>query len=425
MMKLKPTQKQIDFLDWEFGVFFHFGIRAFFPGHVDWDNKPMPASAFNPTHLDCKQWCRTAKNAGARYAILTCKHHDGFANWPTKYSDYSVAQSPWEGGKGDVVAEFVKACRTYKLKVGLYYSPAQWGGATKFAEGKEYDDYFINQISELLTNYGQIDYLWFDGCGSEGHEYDRDRIIKVIRDLQPGIRIFSMWDPETRWVGNEDGFADMPNRNSVLTAAFSERLQEGQWLDHPRYLPAECDMKMRTAWFDCEANEDTVKSLEELIANYDYSVGRGANLLLNIGPDCRGLLPEKDAARLLELGAEIRRRYGTPLAFSEPVEAGENVWRIESTPDGAGWNPNAVGVETVDTVIIEEDITEGEAVEEFRIMANLPCYASREICLYIGRTIGHKHICHFPLIPTGRISLVVDKAEGKPIIKSMKAYKAL
>jgi alpha-L-fucosidase len=127
-MKIKPTPKQLEFLDWEFGVFFHFGIRSFFPGHTDWDGKPMPASEFNPKKLDCKQWIRIAKKAGAKYAILTCKHHDGFANWPSKYSDYSVAQTDWEGGRGDVVDCFVKACRQYGLKVGLYYSPAQWGG---------------------------------------------------------------------------------------------------------------------------------------------------------------------------------------------------------------------------------------------------------------------------------------------------------
>ena len=161
-------------MDWEFGMFFHFGIRSFYPGHDDWDGLPMPASAFNPARLDCGSWVRAAKNAGAKYCIFVTKHHDGFANWPSKYSDYSVAQSPWKGGKGDVVKEFTDACRRYNMKVGLYYSPAQWGGTVRFDHPEEYDDYFENQVSELLTNYGTIDYLWFDGCGSENHEYDKD-----------------------------------------------------------------------------------------------------------------------------------------------------------------------------------------------------------------------------------------------------------
>ena len=158
--RIIPAKGQLEFMDWEFGVFFHFGIRSFFLGHRDWDNQPMPASAFNPDQLDCEQWIRTASEAGATYAILVCKHHDGFANWPTKYSDYSVAQTPWKDGKGDVVREYVDACRKYGLKVGLYYSPAQWGGSTSFSEAKEYDDYFIGQISELLTNYGRICLLY-------------------------------------------------------------------------------------------------------------------------------------------------------------------------------------------------------------------------------------------------------------------------
>ncbi len=420
-MKIKPTQKQLDFLDWEFGIFFHFGIRSFFPGHVDWDGKPMPASEFNPTQLDCNQWVRIAKKAGAKYCIFTCKHHDGFANWQSKYSDYSVAQSPWEGGKGDVAAEFVKACRAYKMKVGLYYSPAQWGGSVKFENPAEYDDYFINQISELLSNYGEIDYLWFDGCGSEKHEYDKERIIKAIRTLQPGIRIFAMWDPETRWVGNEDGYADMPNENSVEKAEFSVNTTEAREVGGMRYLPAECDMKLRTTWFDCEANVDTIKSVEELVGCYEYSVGRGANLLLNVGPDHRGLIPEEDAARLLEFGDEIRRRYANPLPFSEISAESETKFSISSGAEG--WNPAGVDTMLVDTCIIEEDISDGEAVSEFRVLASLPCYSSKSICVYSGKTIGHKAICRFPAIRTGKITVEILSSDGPAKIKSLKAYK--
>ena len=205
---MNEYKRQIDYLDWEFGVFFHFGIRSFYPGHKDWDGIEMPADGFNPDSLDCKQWIKIAKEAGATYAILTCKHHDGFAVWPSQYSKYSVANTPWKDGKGDVVREFVNACREYGLKVGLYYSPAQWGShAIPFSSAREYDDYFINQIGELLTEYGKIDYLWFDGCGSEGHEYDHARIINAIAEMQPEILTFCdpEWSPGVRWIGNEDG----------------------------------------------------------------------------------------------------------------------------------------------------------------------------------------------------------------------------
>ncbi len=420
-MKIKPTQKQLDFLDWEFGVFFHFGIRSFFPGHTDWDGKPMPAEKFYPEQLDCKQWVRLAKRAGARYCILTCKHHDGFANWQSKFSDYSVAQSPWENGKGDVVAEFVSACRKYAMKVGLYYSPAQWGGSVHFDNPVEYDDYFINQISELLTNYGKIDYLWFDGCGSENHEYDRNRIIKVIRTLQPEIRIFSMWDPETRWVGNEAGYADNPNNNYIDKADFSVNTDEIVRISGMRYLPAECDMMLRTSWFDCEANADMIKSVDDLVGRYEYSVGRGANLLLNVGPDSRGLIPEADATRLCEFGDEIRRRYSNPLPFDEFFKEDPDKWSI-TLPDFT-LNLGEISAELVDTCVIEEDISDGEAVLEFQIFATLPYGSCKQICVYNGKTIGHKAICRFPAMKTGKLTLKVTSSDGDVKIKSFKAFK--
>ena len=415
--KIIPSQRQLEFMDWEFGVFFHFGIRSFFKGHKDWDNRPMPADQFNPDELNCEEWIRTIKQAGATYAILTCKHHDGFANWPTKYSDYSVAHTPWRRGQGDVVREYVNACRKYGLKVGLYYSPAQWGGKTVFKEGKEYDDYFINQITELLTGYGKIDYLWFDGCGSQDHEYDRDRIIAAIRGMQPEIRIFAMWDPDSRWVGNEDGYAPLDNFNEVNYTA--ERSDGAR-----RFLPSECDFKMRSTWFDCEDNEDTIKELEELVGIYEMSVGRGANFLINIGPNRRGLLPEKDTARLLEFGEEIRRRYGEAVeGFGAPRQVGEDEFVIELpgfTTESSENDP--VKPQLVNRVVLSEDLTNGQGVTGFELWANLPAYKGKQVCLYRGDTIGHKAICLFPTMRTARITLRVTGHEGGYALSGMKAY---
>ncbi len=412
-MKSAPSEKQLSFLSWEFGVFFHFGIRSFYIGHRDWDGRPMPASGFQPESLDCNQWIRVAREAGARYAILTTKHHDGFANWPSKYSDYSVAQTPWRDGKGDVVREFVDACRRYDMKVGLYYSPAQWGGAVPFDHPEEYDEYFINQITELLTEYGEIDYLWFDFNGSGGHQYDADRIVKTIRSLQPGIRLFG-WDSEVAWVGNEDGYTPMPT-------AFSHRYGEGS-----RFLPVECDMMIRTTWFDCEANADRLKSVEELLGNWEYSVGRGGNLLLNIGPDRRGLLPDADAARLLEFGRALRARYGHPLPFgaAEPMEE-SGWWQIDTEE---GFVEDLIGTELVDTVMIEEDITEGDAVRQFRIWCRPPISRGGSqkrphgICVYCGQAIGRKAICRFPVFRTRHIEVEVVEAEGEAKLLSVKAF---
>ena len=423
-VKLKPSAGQLAFMDWEFGVFFHFGIRSFFLGHKDWDNRPMPAEAFNPEQLDCEQWIRTIKDAGATYAILVCKHHDGFANWPSKYTDYSVAATLWKDGQGDVVREYVNACRKYGLKVGLYYSPAQWGGKISFKEDREYDDYFINQISELLTGYGKIDYLWFDGCGSEGHQYDTDRIVKAIRGMQPEILIFSMWDPDTRWVGNEDGYAPMPNFNTTTDVDFSMLATEKEKLARAKFLPSECDFKMRSTWFDCELNEDTIKEADELMGIYEMSVGRGANFLINIGPDRHGLLPEKDVQRLTEFGNRLKARYGQALPFGDAEKTADNEWSIAmdgfSTERGEGEKANAL----VNRVVIREDLTDGESIEEFRLYAHMPAYRSKRVCLYKGDTVGHKAICVIPTMRTGKITLEVTKANGDVKIRDIKAYYA-
>ena len=400
-------KEQLEFLKWEFGAFFHFGIRTFYEGHRDWDMKEMPLDGFNPSELDCEQWFDVIKKAGAKYAVLVCKHHDGFANWPSKYTDYSVANTPWKGGKGDVVREYVDACRKYGLKVGLYYSPAEFGSKDK--EAKDYDQYFINQISELLSNYGRIDYLWFDGCGSENHKYDTERIVKVIRALQPGILIFNMWDPDTRWVGNESGYAHMPNYNTVNSLSFSVFTEIEEKLQGDRFLPVECDFRMRRYnWFYSDKDSETVKSMDELMGIYYYSIGRGANILLNIGPDRRGLLPDKDSQRLIEFGEEVKKRFAKPLhtdfsksddiyisEFSEPV--------------------------LLNHVILSEDINNLNAASEFSIRA-YPYEFGPPVTVYIGKTIGNKMICSFPAFFTKKIELVIEKSEKEHTLTGMSIY---
>jgi len=392
MNTLSKLQKE--FLDWEFGVFFHFGIRTFYPGHEDWDNIPMPVEGFNPTELDCNDWIKKAKSAGAKYAIMTTKHHDGFALWPTKFSSYNVSETPWKNGQGDVVKEFTDACRKNDIKVGLYYSPAQWGeSAVSFANAKDYDDYFINQITELLTNYGKIDYLWFDGCGSEGHEYDKKRIVDVMHKLQPEMLTFCdpEWTPSIRWIGNEDGYASLDNPLLVSSVDFSMLAKEKEKLSEAAVLPAECDCKIRDTWF-YDDNEDTIKSLDELFGMYEMSVGHGSNFLLNIGPDRRGLLPEADSKRLSELGDRIREVYDTP------VKSGELINRI----------------------VLKEDLSEGQKITGFKVYAYLPTYSSQKILVYMGTTVGHKLICPIGAIKASKIEVELEGGEGR--LESVKGY---
>jgi alpha-L-fucosidase len=412
--RVLPSRQQLAYMDWEFGLFFHFGIRSFFKGHQDWDKKPMPASAFNPEHLDCEQWIRDGKAAGARYAILTAKHHDGFCNWPSRYTEYSVKNSPWKDGKGDVVAEFTAACRKYDMRAGLYCSPAQWSGGTDFLDERAYDDYFIHQLTELLTGYGKIDYIWFDGCGSNGHTFDAARIVGAVRALQQDICIFEMWDPDTRWVENEAGYAHMPNRNAVGETDHTRQFLPGGVFPKPRFLPAECDFMMRDrTWFDCMDNEQTVKSVEELMGIYEMSVGRGANFLLNIGPTAKGCLPEPDTKRLLEFGQALRRRYGNPAAGFAKVEESEGRYVIASESEDGG---------LVNRVVIQEDLSQGESVLRFSLYFEPSLYSPRPICLYRGATIGHKAICIFPTVRAKKIILQIDEQDGPVAIKSMQPF---
>ncbi len=412
--RILPSQKQLAYMDWEFGMFFHFGIRSFFRGHSDWDKKPMPASAFCPEHLDCEQWIRDSKDAGARYAILTAKHHDGFCNWPSKYTEYSVKNSPWKGGKGDVVAEFVAACRKYDMRVGLYCSPAQWSGGADFADERAYDDYFINQLTELLTGYGKIDYIWFDGCGSNGHTFDADRITGAVRSMQPDICIFEMWDPDTRWNENEDGYAHMPNRNTVAGTDHTRQYLPGGIFRSPRFLPAECDFMMRDhTWFDCLDNEDTVKSVEELLGIYEMSVGRGANFLLNIGPTAKGCLPETDTKRLLEFGAALLARYGAPVPGFTPGRLADGRYVIETASENG---------ELINRIVIAEDLSRGESVLRYQLHFDPVLFSPQPICLYQGMTIGHKAICIFPTVRAKRIYLTIEEQDGPAAILSMLPY---
>ena len=343
--------------------------------------------------------------------------------WPSEYTQYSVANSPWKDGKGDVVREFTDACRKHGIKVGLYYSPAQWVSyAIPFSCAKEYDDYFINQLGELLTNYGKIDYLWFDGCGSENHTYDHARIVSEIYRMQPDILTFCdpEWTPGVRWVGNEDGYASLYNPLVVSSTDFSELATKEQTLSNAAFLPAECDCRLRYTWF-YDNNEDTIKSLDELFGMYQSTVGRGSNFLLNIGPDMRGLLPDADIARLLELGDRIRESYGNCLLF-EPIEKnGDEHIIVNSHSLKKGWR-KPLHERICNCLSIKEDIANGQSITSFRIWAVPPIYTKKRLLMYEGRTVGHKVYCHFPSIRAERFIVEVTGHNGDYRLTDIKAH---
>lgn len=410
--RVAPSSRQLQYQDWEFGLFLHFGLRTFYEGYVDFDQRPMDPEAFQPTGLDCGQWIGAAKEAGMKYAVLTAKHHDGFSNWPSRYSTFTVAQSSWMEGKGDVVKAFTDACREHGLKAGLYYSP--YDGAVDFYKGdaKAYDDYFVNQITELLTEYGEIDILWFDGCGSEGHQYDWPRIIGEIRRLQPDILIFNMGDPDFRWVGNEDGIAPLPSWNVTDSTNVSILTDRKEKLGEYLYLPAECDVQMRKHWFYSDHDEHMVKSVDELLGLYYLSIGRGSNLLLNIGPNREGLLPQKDTEHLLALGLEVRRRFSHPIASFDHCVLEHGTWFYEAKMS-----------HLLDHIIIEEDLTLGESVKSFAIRV-VTAHSAAVVTVYEGRNIGHKAIIRLPAVKIRGLVLDITESEGQPSIRSLSLHYA-
>jgi alpha-L-fucosidase len=324
------------------------------------------------------------------------------------FSDYGVKQTPWRNGKGDVVRDFTEACRKEGLAVGLYYSPAQFG--SRQTDEGSYNAYFISQITELLSGYGKIDYLWFDACGSGDFQYDADRIVKTIRSLQPEILIFNLWDPDTRWIGNESGLAGLGYRNTIgsfdpVTGAVGPG--DGK---NKVFLPAECDVCLRGHdWFYSENNEDKMKSVKELLGLYEHSVGRGANLLLNIGPDRRGLLPDADVKCLAEFGQALRARFadGKVSDLRQETIKGSGGRVILSLE----WECPCL----ISGAVLREDLTRGEHIRNFSLRVYPKEGSVGPVEVYMGKGVGHKHIASFPPVVTLRAHVVVERSDGVPV----------
>ena len=363
-VKPLPGAAQLAWQDLEYYAFVHFNMNTF--TDMEWGLGDEPPSSFNPTELDTRQWAGVAKEAGMKGIILTAKHHDGFCLWPTEYSEHSVKNSPWKDGKGDVVAELAAACKEYGLKMGIYLSP--WDRNHAEYGRPEYVTYYRNQVKELLTNYGDIFEFWVDGAnGGDGYYgganetrnvdrttyYDWDSTFALVKSLQPEIIIFSDGGPGTRWVGNENGFAGETNWSSFRAEQFAPGVgpyQESQFghEDGKYWMPAEADVSIRPGWYYHASQDTSVKSLSHLLDIYYKSVGRNANLLLNLPVDRRGLVHENDVAALMALRKTLDETFkdnltseakasasserGSSFAASMVIDdSAETYW---STPDG-------------------------------------------------------------------------------------------
>lgn len=332
-----PSERQLAWHETEFYGFVHFTVNTF--TDKEWGYGDESPSLFNPTDFSAEQIVKTAEAGGMKGLILTAKHHDGFCLWPSKYTEHSVKNSPWKNGHGDVVKEIADACRRHGLKFGVYLSP--WDCNHKDYGRAEYVTYYRNQLRELLTNYGPVFEVWFDGAnGGDGfyggareqRNIDRKTYYgwpetwQIVRELQPGACIFSDGGPEIRWVGNERGQAGDPcwatlNRDDFAPGqGDGKRLNQG---DRPgtHWVPAECDVSMRPGWFYHAKEDAKVKTPAQLMDLYFASVGRGASFLLNLPPDRRGRIPDADVKSLTEFGRELKAAFKQDIARKATVMA--------------------------------------------------------------------------------------------------------
>jgi len=371
-----PSPRQLEWQKMEFVGFAHFTVDTF--TGKEWGYGDESEAVFNPTAFDADQIAGVARQAGMKELILTCKHHDGFCLWPSRYTDHSVKHSPWRSGIGDVVKEVSRACHREGLKFGIYLSP--WDRNSPIYGSPAYITYYRNQLTELLTGYGPISEVWFDGAnGGDGYYggaretrsidnktyYDWPGTIKLVRQLQPMACMFSDAGPDIRWVGNEDGIAGDPCWQTLNLRDFrpggadTTRLNHG---DHAGadWAPAECDVSIRPGWFYHPNEDSEVKSPQQLLDIYFKSVGRGATMLLNIPPDQRGQIHETDVASLQEFG---RRRDAI---FADDLARRARVTASNVRGPARRYRPENVIDEKRDTYwATDEDVTNADLALEF------------------------------------------------------------
>lgn len=447
-----PDRNQIEWQKMETYAFVHFGLNTF--NDLEWGFGNTPAATFNPTELDCDQWAKIIREAGLKGVMLTAKHHDGFCLWPSQYTAYSVKNSPWKNGKGDVVKELSEACKKYGLKFGIYLSP--WDRNHPQYGKPEYVTYFHNQMRELLSNYGELFEYWFDGAnGGSGwygganekrtidartyYRYEDAR--KLIRELQPHAVIFGGTCPDIRWIGNEEGKAGETNwapcsREDGSYAAHGD--PEGY-----RWLPGECDVSIRPGWFYHPREDHQVRSLSHLVDLYYKSVGRNANLLLNFPIALNGKIHPLDSARVMEwkkvIEADFRNNLlqraqvtadnyrGNSSAYSPDLSTDDNwdsYWATDDDRTTALLTFSFPEKQALNRLLLQEYIPLGQRVRSFRIE-----YLDQEKWFPVETadtltTIGYKRIIRFKTVETKKVRIHFTRSKGPLCINNVEAYLA-
>jgi len=416
---IKPAPQQLDWQDLEFGVIIHFSTNTFLDR--EWGDGTADPAVFNPTQFDPDQWMKAIRDSGAKYVVFVAKHHDGFCLWPTDQTKYSIKASPWKDGKGDMVAEVARSARKYGLKFGVYLSP--WDRhEPKYKDSAAYDDYYQAELTELALNYGDLVEFWLDGAGSLGHVYNFPKIIETLRTYQPNTTVFAdtgLFEyGDARWVGTESGRVPYENWNVIDRHGYL------------RWRPVEADTPLRNLhWFWHPNDEASVKSLDELLATYDETVGHGAQLMLGLAPDRRGLLPDSDVARLEEFGKAVRARYAHNLTLAHTPALAEVAAALDGNPDTfwsalAGSHHATLEVSFAKPVTFNRSLTmewlnNGQRVEKYSIDV---WTGSQWKTVSAAEAIGHKKIDIFTAVTASRVRLNILSSSDAAAIREFQLY---
>jgi len=448
-----PNKYQSDWQELEYYAFIHFNMNTF--TNKEWGYGDEKPSQFNPTELDTRQWARVVKEAGMKGIIITAKHHDGFCLWPSKFTEHSVKNSPWKMGKGDLIRELSQACKEYGLKFGVYLSP--WDRNHPSYGKSEYITYFRNQLRELLTEYGEIFEVWFDGAnGGDGFYgganeerrvdkkmyYDWPKTIELVRSLQPQAVIFSDAGPDIRWVGNEKGYANETTwspiyRDSVFAGMPDfQRFASGQE-NGTHWVPTETDVSIRPGWYYHPEQDDQVKSLSKLVDIYYNSVGLNSSLLLNLPVDNRGLIHENEVKNLKALADYLNTTFsynyskGQKVKTSSTFKGYDNKALIDDdkktywASDVNDKNPkieihldNPV---SVNTFMIQEYLSMGQRIKSFYFEVFSDGNWEK---IYEGSTIGNKRLIRFETQNIEKARFTVNDKKAQIVISNIGLFKA-
>ncbi len=442
-----PHARQRAWQELELYAFVHFNMNTF-TDH-EWGEGREDPKQFNPTELDCRQWAKVFRDAGLRGVIITAKHHDGFCLWPSDYTEHDVASSDWQEGRGDVLRSLSEACREFGLKFGVYLSP--WDRHhPDYGNSDVYNEYFKNQLREVLTGYGEVFEVWFDGACGEGpngkrQQYDWPAFVGVVRECQSNAVIFSDGGPDVRWVGNERGFAgetcwSFLRRGEVYPGYPHARELTVGHANGTHWVPAECDVSIRPGWYYHASQDEKVKSAEHLLRIYHGSVGRNANLLLNFPVDRRGLVHERDVASVMEFRAALDRIYANDIARGASATASnvrgasvrfspanltdgsnETYWATNDSVQSASALIDFRAPQVFDRVVLREPIALGQRTKSFSIDAGT---GDSWVEIARGTTIGNKRIVLTGTVRASRIRVTIHESRACPILSSVEVYAA-